>query len=140
MKILDLIQCLQEMDSDMEVMASDNHVLGRPGSPVVDGQFEGHSFYAVQGAEEAEGFCTVWLGPAPEEDVPPVPGPAPGTRTVEHMAEAEVRSLLGTILECVRAGRQAESSEDIGDMVSDEMAKAGLDVDAPCEYMSEEES
>ncbi len=51
------------------------------------------------------------------------------TRKVEEMSEAEVRSLLEKILECVRAGREAESSEDIGDMVSEEMGKAGLDVD-----------
>ncbi len=60
-------------------------------------------------------------------------------RTIEEMTEAECRSLLTDILECVRAGREQESSEDIGDMVSDEMRKAGLDVDAPTSYMRDED-
>ncbi len=71
MKVRDLIQCLQEMDPDMEVMASDNHAEGRPGAVFTNGVAEGSSFFEVLASEEAgddEPFCMVWLGPAPPEE------------------------------------------------------------------------
>jgi hypothetical protein len=60
-------------------------------------------------------------------------------RTIEEMSETEAKALLEKVLECVRSGREAESSEDIGDMVSEELFKAGLDVDAPSSYDSDED-
>jgi hypothetical protein len=63
MTVRELIEALQELDPDAEVFATDNHEEGRPGSAVVDGQFEGHSAYAVTGAEDADDGCVIWLGP-----------------------------------------------------------------------------